>query len=521
MFFMLNALLRYGYFPAELPSLFSTDSFAEAINKAKRGLPECMTNTKAGWTQPTHHNLARVGGLRRRLSVPNPVNYFRVAKSFAANSAAIETKWSESPFSHTSPKLSSGGPRAISPRNGDRATPRALARVGAKYLLRADISQFYPSIYTHTIPWALHTKEVAKRSQKDMSLAGNVLDKELQACQHGQTKGISIGPDTSLGVAELLLSPIDRRLHDECNINGGVRFIDDMEFSFQRLADAEKALARLEALLYEYELQLNGNKTKIIVLPDSLDSSFVSQLRPHIPVTTTIARSQWIDYFNRAFVLTKEFPSEGVLRYAIASLQGLQVSPKLWELVQSLLWQSISSDPGCLRFVIDFLWLNLHGDNSHVLDSSMANSALNSLVSSSAPVGHGSEVVWSIWAAMLFNLNLSDTSWGAITQMDDSFVAVAALVCNKHSNLADELSSDIWDSWLEEGCFEQNHWLFSYEAYRNGWMADKLTKANLDGVVACKFMKNTGITFVDEQKILNYRPARLQSVCGGGGGGGY
>lgn len=210
-----------------------------------------------------------------------------------------------------------------------------------------------------------------------------------------------------------------------------------------------------------------------------------------------------------------------MLRYAIASLQGLHVSPKLWELVQSLLWQSISSDPGCLRFVIDFLWLNLHGDNSHKLDSSMANSALNSLVSSSAPVGHGSEVVWSIWAAMLFNLNLSDTSWGAITQMDDSFVAVAALVCNRHSKLADELSSDLWESWLEEGCFEQNHWLFSYEAYRNGWMADKLTKAKLDGVVACKFMKDTGVTFVDEQKILNYRPARLQNVGGGGGGGGY
>ena len=78
---MLNALLRCGYFPAELPSLFSTDSLATAINKAKRGLPECMTNAKAGWTQPTHHNLARVGGLRRRLSVPNPVNYFRVAKA--------------------------------------------------------------------------------------------------------------------------------------------------------------------------------------------------------------------------------------------------------------------------------------------------------------------------------------------------------------------------------------------------------------------------------------------------------
>lgn len=96
-----------------------------------------------------------------------------------------------------------------------------MTRVGSRYLLKADISQFYPSIYTHTIPWALHSKATAKAGQRDVELAGNVLDKELQACQHGQTKGIAIGPDTSLGIAELLLSPIDHRMNEECDIVAG------------------------------------------------------------------------------------------------------------------------------------------------------------------------------------------------------------------------------------------------------------------------------------------------------------
>ena len=30
-----------------------------------------------------------------------------------------------------------------------------------KYLFTTDIANFYPSIYTHSIPWAIHTKEVA------------------------------------------------------------------------------------------------------------------------------------------------------------------------------------------------------------------------------------------------------------------------------------------------------------------------------------------------------------------------
>ena len=257
---MLKALLAYGYLPRELPPLFGSETFLGVTNA--NGLPENITKETAKWTQPTHHNLARVGGLRRRLTVPNPINFFRLASAFDKNSAALTAEWQKSPYSKTTPKVSAAGQRGISHEPSDRATAKAHSRVGAKYLLHADISQFYPSIYTHTIPWALHTKKVAKSAFNDMRLAGNVIDREVQACQFGQTKGVAIGPDTSLGIAELLLAPIDRRLSESCGVLSGVRFIDDMEFSFRKLADAEAALASLESMLYEYELQLNGNKNK-------------------------------------------------------------------------------------------------------------------------------------------------------------------------------------------------------------------------------------------------------------------
>jgi len=478
-----------------------------------------MSQNKATWTQPTNHNLARVGGLRRRLSVPNPANFYRLARAFDSNQAILAAKWAESPFSHTTPSLAKTGSRAITPQNSDRATPRAMARVGARYLLKADISQFYPSIYTHTVPWALHDKATAKARQQDMTLAGNALDKELQACQYGQTKGIAIGPDTSLGIAELLLSPIDLRMNEECNIKGGVRFIDDMELSFVRLADAEKALATLEALLHEYELQLNGNKTKIIVLPASIDSLHTTHLRPYIPKDETTSRTQWTDYFNRAFELAKAYPEEGVLRYAVAALQSAKINGMTWQLAQSLMWQCIALDPGCLRFVIDVLRSNTHASTSLLLDESMAVDALDSLILTSAPVGHGSEVVWSLWAAMLFNLELSATSSDAITKMDDSFVAVSACVANQRNTFADALISPLWSSWLEEGCFDQGHWLFAYEAYRNGWLGNAAVTAKLDSVASCKFMKDAGVAFFDENIILTYQARRSRFVVLSGGGG--
>ncbi|QDJ13847.1 hypothetical protein CEP45_08420 [Mergibacter septicus] len=36
-----------------------------------------------------------------------------------------------------------------------------------RYLFTTDIANFYPSIYTHSIPWAIYTKEKAKNSKTE------------------------------------------------------------------------------------------------------------------------------------------------------------------------------------------------------------------------------------------------------------------------------------------------------------------------------------------------------------------
>ena len=46
----------------------------------------------------------------------------------------------------------------------DDGSPEEDIMLGKKYLVKVDISQCFPSIYTHAIPWALVTKEVAKNT---------------------------------------------------------------------------------------------------------------------------------------------------------------------------------------------------------------------------------------------------------------------------------------------------------------------------------------------------------------------
>ncbi len=78
----------------------------------------------------------------------------------------------------------------------ERSERRARVYAQGRYLLRTDISRFYPSVYTHSIPWAIHGKEYSKQHRFDKNL-GNQLDKLVQSCQYGQTNGIPIGPDTT------------------------------------------------------------------------------------------------------------------------------------------------------------------------------------------------------------------------------------------------------------------------------------------------------------------------------------
>ena len=511
-------LLARGYLPKELPPLFASTTLANVIGNT--GLPTPFTQPKAKWSAPVQHDLARPGGLRRRLGIPNPVNFFRLASAFEQHQGVLATEWNKSPYSFTKPDLSLLAGRGMTHDIKDRATPRIKARVGARYVLHTDVAQFYPSIYTHSVAWVLHTKAVAKANVNDMALIGNVLDKELQACQLGQTKGIAIGPDTSLGIAELLLAPLDQRIKLDCNVVGGCRFIDDIELTFRTLSDADKALTRIEALLNELELQPNALKTRIEELPVRLESRFVSELRRELPDATNAPPSQWIDYFNRAFSLAREDRTAGVLRYAVAALSGVQPTAKTWDVAQRLMWQCVTIDPGSVRHVVDILAINrLVGRKAP--DPFIATAALDSVIQTSAAAGHSSEIVWSIWAAMHLGFPLGVESQNAIAGMADAFVASAAMIASTTTTtFSQPLDPPLWKSWFQQGCFVEEHWLFVYEAYRRGWFAPEVAASQIARDPCAAFLRGKNVTFIVDNAHTTYVPQRARLVGGGGGGGG-
>jgi Reverse transcriptase (RNA-dependent DNA polymerase) len=134
-----------------------------------------------------------------------------------------------------------------------------------EHLVHTDIADCYGSIYTHSVAWALHTKQVAKANIGNYSLVGNVIDKHLQDMSHGQTNGIPQGSVLMDFIAEMILGYADLRLSKE--IAGKItdyhiiRYRDDYRIFTNSTQDGEIIVKIITEILIELGLKLSPQKT--------------------------------------------------------------------------------------------------------------------------------------------------------------------------------------------------------------------------------------------------------------------
>ena len=190
-------LLARGYVPREMPPTFTTQDFTQA--HVAGGLPVDKTETECA-----RHNLARVGGTRRPLEFPNPRSMGLLADVLEQYWGDLEAHLKASKFSMSYPSVTTSeraGVRSLRYRTRMGEKPRLRARHwrAKRFVLTADISQCYSSIYTHSIPWALQGKAYAKANKNDGS-AGDKIDRCVRRLSNNQTSGIPIGPDSSFAI---------------------------------------------------------------------------------------------------------------------------------------------------------------------------------------------------------------------------------------------------------------------------------------------------------------------------------
>ena len=152
------------------------------------------------------------------------------------------------------------------------------------YKIRTDIKNFYPSIYTHSIAWALHGKEKARERENRTTfrLLGGKIDRLFQLANDRCTNGLAIGPVISDLTSEIILAAIDRKasiaLKDVKFL--GVRFKDDYQILCHSRSDAQKIIKSLQKQMRDYNLSLNESKTAVLELPEGLFRPWILEYQP-------------------------------------------------------------------------------------------------------------------------------------------------------------------------------------------------------------------------------------------------
>ena len=319
-------LLDYGLFSEKLPPCFGAAGLSKHVPAT---LMPLLTETNERKLERIlkggRHDYVRYEALRdinvpRQMGVPHP-------ESYAIQCLAIRRYWRQikrhcarapAPVSRLFVRRTSGKHVfKLNYEGGDKLSNEAtdLANMtGAYYAACTDISNCYPSLYTHSIPWALHGRRHSK-SNRSLSIAGNVLDRATQGLRDGQTNGLLIGPHTSSVISEIILTRVDRELGNKYTRLR--RYIDDYTFYGSSHQEAEQFLHDLRIQLREYELSLNARKTEILPLPLPINKDWVRELNCFAFPNSSIRFGPVRSLLDLSIQLAKPADTYAVLNYAI------------------------------------------------------------------------------------------------------------------------------------------------------------------------------------------------------------
>lgn len=139
-----------------------------------------------------------------------------------------------------------------------------------KQLLRFDVSSCFGNIYTHTIEWAIRTREQAKKETRrsEKNYLGSKFDNLMMRSNSNETHGILVGSELSRIFAEIIFQQIDLDSSKLCEEKG---YSQERHFSVRRYVDdyflfyndeniAQNVKHNIELCLEKYKLHLNDSK---------------------------------------------------------------------------------------------------------------------------------------------------------------------------------------------------------------------------------------------------------------------
>ena len=335
--FVYNTLLRYNYLPIgkkhpdDIPfPAFSTENFTPDIademleNYARKRQGKEKVN---GYDQ-IEYRATRFNLVTRLFHIPHPSPYARLCQCLSENWDELSHICENSNSREKLGKYDKGrrimgkyeNLEQVSVMNYSKlsdARHKLKISTGKFYRVNADIASFYPSIYTHSIPWAVAGRDKAKVNSNEQ-LWYNELDEAQRDVRRNETQGIPIGPATSHIISEFILSKVDEMLHGDGY--QFVRYIDDYECYCETREEAEDFILKLEQELRNYLLSLNPKKVMVEELPLPYQDQWVTVLRNNLSSKHQPSPRDIMSFLDLAVDLQKDYPEGSILKYATRTL---------------------------------------------------------------------------------------------------------------------------------------------------------------------------------------------------------
>lgn len=477
-----KTLLEFGFFPSNiLPPGFRTNEFADFYSKNMSKFSNFNVESKC-----IDFSCPKINFARKIFKIPAPGHYAQLCSFIVKNWTDLNLIFNLSDVSFSKPSLNEDKVKNSMQFFSDFKIECLKNSFKYSFELQTDISRFYPTLYTHSLTWAIHSKQEAKQKTLKKNAIGERLDYHVRQLQDKQTNGIPIGPYASQIISEILNCKIDfelkKRIENLSISYTGLRFIDDRYYYINNQSDAESILNEIQSLFRYYSLEMNAAKTSIRKLPISIipdwkirihNFNFRHSIRAEGSIQ--LQRNDILIFFNMVFTFVESFPNDYVLKYAIILLNSIEIYEENWDLLEPLLYQSLLKEPFIFPELLDIIFKYQTRINKINLESILSKIIYENIVKE-----NDFEIAWALHIAKVFKIQLNETTITYLFKISNPIclIIIADLIdkellptsCINLTRLNKEIISE---SLLNED------WILAYELANKKWLLSDFSYINL------------------------------------------
>lgn len=546
----LSRILEKGYLPKELPPPFNSKTFGKKSRYVVKKWNDyetilktpLATETSARQTNSRYKpilakyslsklfefNISKGQYSRRKIEIPHPQTYLKLCQEIVRNWSVINQIFALSKFSES--RLYSESKLKRSVRTKSKSWGKfknRLTEVSYNYRvqLKVDISNFYNTIYTHSIPWSLLGKEKSKiyfklksdnpNAFQNLTLTdndakkyqvGDFIDTLVRNCNDKQSIGFPIGPDTSFVLSEMLASRLDHSIAELINTfdYNCIRYYDDYYFYLNSVGDAETVLKKVQKIFSEYKLEINESKVQIKQLPYFQSDLWNIEIHNFRFKSTLVEDVQELElYFALIFKLIDENVnnSSWIVSYSLSTFEFGKVKVKEEHIKSflALLLKTAYIDTSSIDQVLKILLSYRAYLTTYELKT--IKLLFDKIIKEHILLNHSFEIAWCLWYYKILGIDCEiDTLQAVLDSEDQCSILIALDIINSRGINKNKFDFSTLNLKISLDNLYGKYWLLCYECEIKNWLVGSIDL--IKDHEFFKILKSLDITFYDSDAQL-------------------